>query len=85
MESLTSNSEILDLAIIGGGPAGTAAALEARRHGLRVALWERDRFPRDKVCGEFISPEALPLLQSEIPGDGGSWRRDSECGICFRP
>jgi len=67
MESLTSNFEILDLAIIGGGPSGTAAALEARRHGLRVALWERDRFPRDKVCGEFISPEALPLLQSEIP------------------
>jgi len=58
---------MLDLAIIGGGPAGTAAALEARRHGLRVAVWERDRFPRHKVCGEFISAEALPWLQQEIP------------------
>src|SRR5437016_5830575 len=57
----------MDLAIIGGGPAGTAAALTARRCGLRVAIWERDRFPRDKVCGEFLSWEALPLLQQEIP------------------
>ena len=56
-----------DLAIIGGGPAGTAAALAARRRGLSVTIWERDRFPRDKVCGEFLSWEALPLLQQEIP------------------
>ncbi len=67
MENLSSDSDILDLAIAGGGPAGTAAALEARRHGLQVAIWDRDHFPRDKVCGEFISPEGLPLLQTEIP------------------
>ena len=58
---------MIDLAIIGGGPSGTAAALEARRHGMRVAIWERDHFPRDKVCGEFLSAESLPLLQQEIP------------------
>jgi flavin-dependent dehydrogenase len=68
MENLTSSSRILDLAIIGGGPAGAAAALEARRQGLSVAIWERDRFPRDKVCGEFISFEARPFLQNEILG-----------------
>lgn len=68
MENLRSDPGIVDVAIIGGGPAGTAAALETRQQGFSVALWERDRFPRDKVCGEFISPEALPLLQSEIPG-----------------
>lgn len=68
MENLTPHSGILDLAIIGGGPAGTIAALEARHHSLSVALWERDRFPRDKVCGEFISSEARPILQNEIPG-----------------
>ena len=67
MENVMRTSGILDLAIIGGGPAGTIAALEAQRHGLRVALWDRDRFPRDKVCGEFISSEALPILQNEIP------------------
>ena len=67
MENLRPDSGILDLAIIGGGPAGTAAALEAKRHGLRVAICERDRFPRNKVCGEFISSEALPWLQTAIP------------------
>lgn len=58
---------LFDLAIIGGGPAGTAAAIAARRRGLSVAIWERDRFPRDKVCGEFISAESLPLLREQIP------------------
>ena len=61
-------SGVLDVAIIGGGPAGTVAAIEARRRGLRVAIWEKTRFPRDKVCGEFISAEVLPFLQSVIPG-----------------
>lgn len=59
---------MIDVAIIGGGPAGTAAALEACRRGLRAAVWERERFPRDKVCGEFLSAESLPLLESDIPG-----------------
>ncbi len=58
---------LIDVAIIGGGPAGTAVAIEARRRGLRVAIWERDRFPRDKVCGGFLSPESLPLLERLIP------------------
>lgn len=58
---------LIDLAIIGGGPAGTAAALEARRRGLEVVLLDRDRFPRDKVCGEVLSAEALPVVEQEIP------------------
>jgi flavin-dependent dehydrogenase len=53
-----------DLAIIGGGPAGTAAAITAARAGARVLLLERGRFPRHKVCGEFISPEGVALLAS---------------------
>jgi flavin-dependent dehydrogenase len=50
--------------IIGGGPAGTAAAITAARHGARVLLLEKGRFPRHKVCGEFISSESLALLHS---------------------
>jgi len=53
-----------DLAIIGGGPAGTAAAITAARSGARVLLLERGRFPRQKVCGEFISPEGSALLEA---------------------
>jgi len=51
-----------DLAIIGGGPAGTAAAITAARTGASVLLLERGRFPRHKVCGEFISSEGVTLL-----------------------
>ncbi|HJQ37784.1 MAG TPA: NAD(P)/FAD-dependent oxidoreductase [Thermoanaerobaculia bacterium] len=51
-----------DVAIIGAGPAGsTLAALLARR-GIDVALYDRDAFPRDKLCGEFLSYDALPIL-----------------------
>ena len=51
-----------DLAVLGGGPAGSAAAITAARLGARVLLLERGRFPRQKVCGEFVSPESLSLL-----------------------
>jgi flavin-dependent dehydrogenase len=52
----------VDVAIIGAGPAGaTLAALLARR-GVAVALYDRDAFPRDKLCGEFLSYDALPVL-----------------------
>ncbi len=51
-----------DLAVIGGGPAGSSAAITAARAGMRVLLLERGRFPRHKVCGEFVSAESLQLL-----------------------
>jgi len=52
----------VDIAVVGAGPAGsTLAALLARR-GASVALIDRDTFPRDKLCGEFLSYDALPIL-----------------------
>jgi menaquinone-9 beta-reductase len=51
-----------DLIVIGGGPAGTSAAIICARNGARVLLLERGRFPRQKVCGEFVSAESLDLL-----------------------
>ena len=51
-----------DLAIIGGGPAGCAAAITAARNGARVVQLERGEFPRHRVCGEFVSSESLELL-----------------------
>lgn len=51
-----------DLIVVGGGPAGCACAITAARAGARVLLLEKDRFPRHKVCGEFVSPESLQLL-----------------------
>jgi menaquinone-9 beta-reductase len=51
-----------DLIVIGGGPAGSSAAIICARAGARVLLLERGRFPRHKVCGEFVSAESLDLL-----------------------
>ncbi len=51
-----------DLIVIGGGPAGASAAITASRSGARVLMLERGRFPRHKVCGEFVSAESLDLL-----------------------
>src|SRR4051812_13043903 len=55
-------SERFDLIVIGGGPAGSSAAITAARAGHRVALLERGSFPRHKVCGEFVSAESLAIL-----------------------
>lgn len=49
--------------VIGGGPAGSAAAITARQLGAEVRLYEQSRFPRHKVCGEYLSPEVAPLLE----------------------
>lgn len=51
-----------DLIVVGAGPAGSACAITAARAGAKVLLLEKDRFPRQKVCGEFVSPESLGLL-----------------------
>ena len=49
--------------ILGGGPAGSAAALAALRQGAQVRVIEKSRLPRHKVCGEFFSPEIAPELE----------------------
>lgn len=55
--------EVVDVAVVGAGPAGsTLAALLAAR-GVSVAIIDRDELPRDKVCGEFLSYDALPVLE----------------------
>jgi flavin-dependent dehydrogenase len=46
-----------DVIIAGGGPAGASAAIHLTVRGARVLLAEQKRFPRPKLCGEFISPE----------------------------
>lgn len=51
-----------DLLVVGAGPAGSAIAIRAARTGLRVVVVDRARFPRDKVCAEYMSPEALRHL-----------------------
>jgi len=51
-----------DVLIIGGALAGSAAGITLASRGRRVLILEKDRFPRGKVCGEFLSPGIWPLL-----------------------
>jgi flavin-dependent dehydrogenase len=53
-----------DALIVGAGPAGSTAAILLALAGWSVALVEKQSFPRRKVCGECISPSALPLLSA---------------------
>lgn len=54
----------VDTVIIGGGPAGSSAAIELSKQGIPVRLLERKPGPHHKVCGEFISYEAAHYLEA---------------------
>ena len=53
-----------NIIIIGGGLAGLVAALHLSKKGLSVLVIEKNAYPKHKVCGEYISNEVLPYLQS---------------------
>ena len=61
-----------DAVIIGGGPAGSTAALSLAKQGWSVALVEKAPFPRRKVCGEFISATSIAVI--DAIGLGSTWR-----------
>lgn len=71
-------SDFVDAAVVGAGPAGSAAALELRRLGFSVCLLEKTRFPRDKICGDFLTPGSVELL-AEI--GGGEVEAQSPCSL----
>lgn len=52
----------VEVAIIGAGPGGSTLASLLASRGVSVALIDRDAFPRDKLCGEFLSYDAMPVL-----------------------
>jgi menaquinone-9 beta-reductase len=56
--------ETFDAVVIGAGPAGSSMAAGLAEAGWQVLVVERDAFPRHKVCGEFISPEAQTTLHA---------------------
>ena len=53
-----------DVLIVGGGPAGASAAWFLAREGLAVTIIDRARFPRDKPCAEYLSPQASRILEA---------------------
>ena len=70
-----------DIAIIGGGPAGCACALALQGSGLRVAILEKEAFPRDKICGDAIPSPAFRVMDRLSPAWGQAmrqWSADAE-------
>ena len=60
------NPKEYNVVIIGAGPAGASCALALRNSGLKVALIDKDKFPRDKTCGDAIPGPALKYLEEII-------------------
>src|SRR5919108_1396066 len=55
--------QTLDVAIVGGGPAGSSCAAFCARACLRTIVLEREKFPREKVCGDCLNPSCWPVLE----------------------
>src|SRR5215472_10346 len=69
-------AETADVIVVGAGPAGASAALRLTQAGLDVLVLEKARFPREKVCGDGLTPRAVKALTGMgvpmAPADG--WR-----------
>lgn len=52
-----------DVAIVGAGPSGSTAAFYAAQSGARVALLDKEKFPRDKFCGDAVCTPAIRILE----------------------
>lgn len=60
---METNLELYDCAIIGGGLAGLSLSIQLAEAGLRVILFEKNKYPFQKVCGEYVSLESWDFLE----------------------
>jgi geranylgeranyl reductase family protein len=66
-----------DVVVVGAGPGGSAAAFHLARHGLTVELLEKSEFPREKVCGDGLTPRAVrQLVAMGIDTSTDGWLRN---------
>jgi len=72
-----------DIAIVGAGPAGSAAAISLARRGYAVALIDKEQFPREKLCGDFINPSNQPMLE-QLGVTSELFMQDHEIVTAFR-
>jgi ribulose 1,5-bisphosphate synthetase/thiazole synthase len=81
---LNQQHDIWDVIIVGSGPAGATCAYYCAVEGLRVLLLDRDRFPRDKICGDQVHTQAqhilkdMGVLQQLLTDDVVKW-------VCITP
>lgn len=66
-----------DVIVVGAGPGGSAAAYHLAHHGVRVLLLEKSQFPREKVCGDGLTPRAVnQLVKMGVDLTGPGWLRN---------
>lgn len=64
----------MDVIVVGGGPAGASAAYHAARSGLTVTIVEKSDYPREKVCGDGLTPRAVAQIHA-MGIDTSAWHR----------
>ncbi len=70
-------SDEADVIVVGAGPGGSSAAYHMARHGLRVLLLEKSGFPREKVCGDGLTPRSVKqLVRMGVSTDAVDWPRN---------
>jgi geranylgeranyl reductase family protein len=70
-------TETADVIVVGAGPGGSTAAYYLARHGLDVLMLEKSEFPREKVCGDGLTPRAVKqLVAMGIDLDSDGWLRN---------
>ena len=62
MHGFPSTDRHADVIVVGAGPAGSTTAYHLAQSGLSVALLEKTAFPRDKVCGDGLTPRAVKQM-----------------------
>jgi geranylgeranyl reductase family protein len=75
--------QLVDVLVVGAGPAGSAAAVELARHGREVVVVDKATFPRDKCCGDGLTTGALRHLDQLglDPRDVASWLPINGCRV----
>src|SRR5260370_18770187 len=69
--------ETADVIVVGAGPAGSSVAHHLAQAGLEVLVLEKARLPREKVCGDGLTPRAVKALtgMGGPMAPAGGWRR----------
>jgi geranylgeranyl reductase family protein len=58
-KQILNSNKVYDVIIVGAGPAGSSAATFLGKHGISSLILDKENFPRDKVCGDGLTPQAL--------------------------
>jgi menaquinone-9 beta-reductase len=74
MTRTTADARQADVIVVGAGPAGASTAYHLAEAGLDVLLLEKSAFPRDKICGDGLTPRAVrQLIAMGIDLDAPGW------------